>query len=314
MITRILLESDAQQYQSLRLHALLTNPEAFGSTYERESQFTREQVKERIRPTQEKFVLGAFDEQEMLVGFVTLVRDPGMKTAHKANIYGMFVKNEYRRQGVGRALMQELIRLSRNMEGLEQLNLCVVANNEQAKRLYQSMGFETYGIERNALKFNDQYCDEEFMVLRLNRVNHLNQQIIQIRIGTDHDLDLLAQVNQQLIEDEMHDNPMDLDQLKERMGKFIHSVYKAYLFYDSMNQVRGYALVDHSKEPLYLRQFFICRDSREQGYGRTAFETLMDFLGTDRIDIEVYHWNVRGYRFWKSLGFKERSIYMRLEK
>jgi ribosomal protein S18 acetylase RimI-like enzyme len=113
------------------------------------------------------------------------VRDNGLKTAHKTSIYGMFVKNENRRQSVGRALMQELIRLSRNMEGLEQLKLCVVANNEQAKRLYQSMGFETYGIERNALKFNDQYCDEEFLVLRLNRVNHYLQRFQRARVWTN---------------------------------------------------------------------------------------------------------------------------------
>lgn len=167
MNIRVLLESDARQYQELRLSALLTNPEAFGSTYERESKFTVELIIDRIRPSRDKFVLGAFDKDGALIGIVTLVRENSMKTAHKANVFGMYVDKEQRGLGVGKALMNELIKMARDIEGLEQVNLCVVSDNEQAKKLYQSVGFESYGIERNALKFNDQYYDEDLMALRL---------------------------------------------------------------------------------------------------------------------------------------------------
>jgi Acetyltransferases, including N-acetylases of ribosomal proteins len=167
VIIRVLLESDAQQYQELRLNALLTNPEAFGSTYERENQFTLEFVAERLRPSTDKFALGAFDKDGALIGIVSLVRETSMKTTHKANVFGMYVDKEQRGLGVGKALMIELIKMARDIEGLEQVNLCVVSNNEQAKKLYQSLGFERYGTERNALKFNEQYYDEDLMVLRL---------------------------------------------------------------------------------------------------------------------------------------------------
>jgi GNAT superfamily N-acetyltransferase len=139
----------------------------------------------------------------------------------------------------------------------------------------------------------------------------MNDLIIQV--CSNDDLDLLAVLNKQLIEDEQHDNKMNIEQLKERMEGFINTDYKAYLFKEN-GEVRGYALVNHRREPLYLRHFFICRNCRRQGYGKLAFEKLIDLLGTNKIDIEVMHWNERGYEFWKSLGFKERSIYMRLEK
>jgi hypothetical protein len=42
----------------------------------------------------------------------------------------------------------------------------------------------------------------------------------------DHILDVM---NKQLIEDEQHDNPMDVAALKERMNGFIHNDYDAYL-------------------------------------------------------------------------------------
>ncbi|WP_027086145.1 GNAT family N-acetyltransferase [Cohnella panacarvi] len=167
MNIRILDESDARQYQELRLCALLANPEAFGSTYERESRFTVEFIIDRIKPSKDKFVLGAFDKDGALIGMVTLVRESGVKTAHKASVFGMYVTQERREQGAGKALMNELIKIARDMDGLEQVNLTVVSNNEQAKKLYQSVGFEIYGTERHALKFNDRYYDETLMALPL---------------------------------------------------------------------------------------------------------------------------------------------------
>lgn len=135
---------------------------------------------------------------------------------------------------------------------------------------------------------------------------------ITIRISSEEDLDLLSKLNRQLIEDEMHDNNMTLDQLKERMHGFLSSNYKAYLFMEG-DDLKGYALINHAKQPLYLRQFYICRDSRRQGYGKVAFFKLLDYIGTRTIDIEVLYWNETGKKFWNSIGFEERSIYMRFE-
>ncbi|MFF2091329.1 GNAT family N-acetyltransferase [Paenibacillus sp. NPDC058174] len=133
-----------------------------------------------------------------------------------------------------------------------------------------------------------------------------------IHICSHDDLDLLAALNKQLIEDEGHDNAMNFEQLKERMQAFIRTDYEAYKF-EHDGEIIGYALVNHLRQPLYLRHFFICRSSRGKGYGKLAFKQLLQLLNTTNIDIEVLHGNKVGYEFWKSLGFKERSIYMRLE-
>ncbi len=167
MNIRILNESDAKMYQELRLRALKVNPEAFSSTYEREIKFTTETVVERLRPTNNKFVLGAFDNRNFLIGIVTFVRESNLKTAHKGNVYGMFVAPEMRGHGLGKALLLELMNRAKNLNGLEQINLTVISENKAAKKLYKSLGFETYGVERNALKFNGQYFDEELMVLNV---------------------------------------------------------------------------------------------------------------------------------------------------
>jgi ribosomal protein S18 acetylase RimI-like enzyme len=166
MRIRVLNESDAQMYHQLRLKALKINPEAFGSTYERELLFSLKTVVERIKPTDDKFSLGAFDDRNFLAAMVTFVRESSPKTAHKGNIFGLFVEPEMRGQGLGKALLLELISKVKICNGLEQINLAVVANNEPAKRLYNSIGFQVYGVEKNALKFNEKYFDEELMVLK----------------------------------------------------------------------------------------------------------------------------------------------------
>ncbi|NSW92426.1 MAG: GNAT family N-acetyltransferase [Firmicutes bacterium] len=126
---------------------------------------------------------------------------------------------------------------------------------------------------------------------------------LEIRVCSDEELDLLAILNKQLIEDEKHDNKMNIEQLRERMKGFIHTDYVAYLF-ERNSETIGYALIDHTRKPLYLRQFFICREVRRQGYGKTAFKKLIELLNTETVDIEVLSWNDRGIGFWRSLGFK----------
>lgn len=136
---------------------------------------------------------------------------------------------------------------------------------------------------------------------------------IDVVLCTEKDLDILTNLNKQLIEDEQSDNAMNIKQLKDRMEGFIRTDYNAYLFKKNNDNV-GYALVNKIKSPLYLRQFYICRNQRKKGFGTLAFRKLLQTLKTDAIDIEVLCWNKTGKSFWDSLGFKERSIYMRLEK
>lgn len=136
---------------------------------------------------------------------------------------------------------------------------------------------------------------------------------IDILSCSEQDLGLLAIFNKQLIEDEQHENPMNIDQLKERMGDFLHSDYKAF-FFSRDGRIVGYALVNIKRDPYYLRQFFILREYRRQGLGRESFNELMRCLNVGTIDIEVLSWNQTGRKFWQSVGFNERSVYMRYNR
>lgn len=93
---------------------------------------------------------------------------------HKGNIWGMYVVPEARVQGTGKLLLTEVIRRSYNLQGLEQILLTVASKNESAKRLYQNIGFKSYGVEKRALKIEQIYFDEDLMVLQVKNEIILN--------------------------------------------------------------------------------------------------------------------------------------------
>ncbi|MGO4699299.1 N-acetyltransferase family protein [Paenibacillus sp. 2TAB26] len=166
MKIRILDSADAEIYRELRLKSLKENPEAFLTTYEIEKDKPIEQLQRNLIASDNRFTLGAFINSE-LIGIVTFVRESNSKISHKGNVYAMYVSPEFREKGIGKSLIQELVIKAKQFDGLEQINLTIISNNDAAKRLYETAGFVTYGTEQNALKTGYQYWDEDLMVLRL---------------------------------------------------------------------------------------------------------------------------------------------------
>lgn len=123
-------------------------------------------------PTQNKpdsFTLGVISEQNELLGVVSFQREGSNreKLRHKGLLFRMYVKAEAAGRGIGRALVQEVINRAKKLPDIEQINLTVIANNLRAKSLYASLGFQSFALEIKAIKYQNQYFDEEQMVLFL---------------------------------------------------------------------------------------------------------------------------------------------------
>jgi ribosomal protein S18 acetylase RimI-like enzyme len=166
---RSLTPADAPDYRVLRLEALRLEPEAFSSDFEENRLQPAASFAERLAPAADRFTLGAF-LNDALSGVVTFVRRHGIKVQHKGSVVGMYVTPAARGRGVGRRLLDAALARACAMPGVEVALLEVTAGNSAAERLYRSVGFEPYGVERAAILVGHRSLDSVLMSLTLERM------------------------------------------------------------------------------------------------------------------------------------------------
>jgi GNAT superfamily N-acetyltransferase len=138
------------------------------------------------------------------------------------------------------------------------------------------------------------------------------------RLATLDDIELLARLNHQLIQDEGHPNDLTHPQLAERMRNWLQAEYRAVIF-EEADEVLAYALYclgqrSESDRFIFLRHFFVQRALRRKGVGREAFQLLRTAIfPTDaRILLDVLYHNQAARDFWERLGFEEHCITLEL--
>jgi ribosomal protein S18 acetylase RimI-like enzyme len=76
------------------------------------------------------------------------------------------VHEGHQRRGVGRALMNELLRWARSNPDVEKVELQVRSSNDRAIALYRSLGFVEEGRKTRRLKIGpNEYLDDVYMAL-----------------------------------------------------------------------------------------------------------------------------------------------------
>jgi RimJ/RimL family protein N-acetyltransferase len=84
--------------------------------------------------------------EEGIVGRLSLGRDPHPASRHVADL-GLMVAAGARRQGIGRALLEQAVAWAREV-GVRKLELHVFPHNEAAIALYDGFGFEREGFRK----------------------------------------------------------------------------------------------------------------------------------------------------------------------
>ena len=120
MELRALTEFDLKLYKNQRLNSLTEAPYSFSDRYNDIVQQSDSFFLNELGINQdEQFVLGAFDNETNLIGFVRFIRDLREKARHKAMIHVMYVHPQIRNQSIGEKLLSEVFELSSKMIGLE---------------------------------------------------------------------------------------------------------------------------------------------------------------------------------------------------
>jgi len=155
------------QWKTFRLGALKDTPEAFGASYDEEINNSEQKWREFLRKND---VLGAFDDAKLVAtaGFSQLIMT---KMKHRGILFSVYTTPNHRKKGLSRSLTKKVIEHATSI--VEQLHLNCVTIYLAALAFYESLGFETYGTEPNALYVNGIYYDQYLMVKRLKKVSHL---------------------------------------------------------------------------------------------------------------------------------------------
>ena len=169
VLIRRLKAGDLRAYKALRDDMLARHPEAFTSDAGTEGHRRADDYLPRLgldRSEGGHLTLGAWRGTE-LVGAIGLERDARLKVRHIGHVVGMMVRDDARRHGIGRALLDALIDEAREPAHLELLTLTVTDGNSNAVSLYKRAGFARFGTLHKAIKLGDRYHDKIHMAKHL---------------------------------------------------------------------------------------------------------------------------------------------------
>ncbi|CAK5277310.1 unnamed protein product [Mycena citricolor] len=145
-------DPDITKYIGLRLLALKTNPEAFGSTYDRESKEPFEEFRKRLNVKGRQTFVARRTVQgggEEWVGTASILAPEmldELQGGYRHVLVGMWVHADYRRNGLAKRLInagREWVRISTQglPEEKRRLTLEVHGHNSAASALYEALGF-----------------------------------------------------------------------------------------------------------------------------------------------------------------------------
>jgi ribosomal protein S18 acetylase RimI-like enzyme len=163
---RRLTAADAEAFRTLRLEALSCAPEAFSASHTDEVAKSDGWFSSILAEEAATAVFGAVEGDELvgMAGFGSNVQE---KLRHKGSLWTVYVREAWRRRGIGRSLVQQVIRHARGR--VLMLQATVNADNTEAHALYAHLGFIAYGREPQALRIGDLYFDDELLWLDLTK-------------------------------------------------------------------------------------------------------------------------------------------------
>ncbi|KOS68807.1 acetyltransferase [Lysinibacillus contaminans] len=136
---------------------LMTTFDEFNQTLEGKKVW----IEEKLINEYETILVAEIDNS--VVGWLVF-RSPNRKRIAHTGTFGMMIDKQYRGQGLGKQLLQGLLKWAKENPLIEKVCLGVFSTNENAIALYKKMGFIEEGRKINEIKLSDnEYVDDVLM-------------------------------------------------------------------------------------------------------------------------------------------------------
>jgi len=155
---------DWEEYKTLRLRALKEDPQAFGTTYQKNIAYPKAEWQRRLASVakgETNWLLFA-RENNKLVGMIGAFIEEDVEGT--ATIFGVYVPKEERGRGISIKLMEEILKELSKKSIFKKVKLMVSKNQLPAIGLYKKFGFKQVGIEH--FKMGDGNIAEELVMER----------------------------------------------------------------------------------------------------------------------------------------------------
>lgn len=155
-----LMENSWKEAQDLRVRAVQDEPRAFGQTVAEAEAVTEEEWRERFREGIYLFV----QSDRRNLGFGYLAPEKFEKSKHVAWISNVYIDQEFRGKGAGRALIEALIKLGKETyPHIVKIILYASTTQPAAVALYESLGFSKEGFLEKEMLVDGDFVDSWVM-------------------------------------------------------------------------------------------------------------------------------------------------------
>jgi len=160
---RKICKEEIAALNNLRLSVIKSDPKAFSITLEEAQSMQKSDtsINEFLERT-DGVILGCWLGDKLL-GMVGAEVCFGKLANHKARIFGLYVLSTRRRNGLGRSLVDEILKYVKSWPSVEKVVLETTDASFEAIALYKSLGFSETKIERKAFKHGETYVSAVHM-------------------------------------------------------------------------------------------------------------------------------------------------------
>ena len=166
VVIREAISSDLEQFRELRLYALQESPIAFPGDYAVYVDHPLSFWEDRLKTDEVKTIFFA-EHENQLIGMTGIRRGELPKTKHGAEIWGVYVRPEWRGLRIADSLIEACIEWAIPKD-VKIVNLSVTAASTSAVKCYQRCGFIICGTAPRGLFYEGRYYDGYLMYRSLD--------------------------------------------------------------------------------------------------------------------------------------------------
>lgn len=156
-------ESDWQEFREIRLKALKSDPKVFGSNYEREKTYSKQDWKKWVG-AKNQAIFFIYDD-EMPIGMTGIYIPQDTVTKTTAILWGSWLESDYRRKGVSRLMYKARIDWAKQNKNLRRIEVSHRESNLASKYANQKHNFKQ--IKEEDKKWHDGIMEKD-VIYELN--------------------------------------------------------------------------------------------------------------------------------------------------